>query len=60
MDIDIDFTTLQFDIDYKPITLNSRNEQNRLSYLPCFPSHVIGQEQIDSSQLLLVNIPRTC
>ena len=60
MDIDIDFTTLRFDSDYNPIKLNSRSEQKRLSYLSCFPSHVIGQEQIDSSQLLLVNVPRTC
>ena len=60
MDIDIDFTTLQFDSDYKPVKLNSGNEQKRLSYLPCFPSHVIGQEQIDSPQFLLVSVSRMC
>lgn len=55
----IHYTTVQFNDDYKPFTLNVHNEKRRLSYLPCFPPR-IDSLQTSSSQLLLANVPRCC
>ncbi|CAF3380737.1 unnamed protein product [Rotaria sp. Silwood2] len=57
--MDIVWSMVQLNNDYNSLTLNSRNENKRLSYLPCFPLR-LNEKPSNSSSLLLANVPRCC